>query len=113
MNWLTQGPWWRRIAFGLLLAVSLFWAFSKVCWESTFLDLPDMAANLYARENCVCLFVVGQTEEACREITSQFVPMSSIDVDRGNKTVTVRVFWSIARAKLQANERLGCLIDFP
>ena len=112
MKWFLQGPWWRRILCWFFLAVSLFWLFSKLFWESTFLDLPEMAANLYARENCVCVFVVGQSEGNCLEITRQFVPLGSIEIDREKKIVSTRVLWAISRAKFR-DERLGCVIDVP
>lgn len=110
MRWLLQGPLWRRIVCWFVVVVSALWLFSKVFWENTVLDLPEMAATLYARENCSCLFVIGQSEESCREITKQFVPLSSITIDREKRTVQTRVFWGIARAKW-VSDRLGCQIE--
>lgn len=92
----------------ILLALLVVFVFgSKLVFENGVYELPGIAANLYARENCMCVFVMGFDQRYCEEFTRQFISPNSIRVDLAEKTVTADVFWSVSRFEMKSKQ-LGC-----
>lgn len=98
----------RMLAVALVLAVTCYWGYMKAFWPSTFLDFPEILANLYAKELCTCRYVIGQSESRCMENHSIVMPPTSLMYDDAAKSVHVRVLWKTSDAKL-VSERYGCL----
>lgn len=97
-----------RIAFAALLLASFAWLYMHLFWPSTFLDVPELTANLTAKEVCSCVFVVGQTEEYCTRTNRQILTPSAIRIDREKKQVYARMWTNAAGAKW-AGPYLGCV----
>jgi len=99
---------WLMFSPIILIALLVVFVFgSKLVFENGIYELPGIAANLYARENCMCVFVMGFDEKQCVEITRQFIAPSSIRVDRSSKSVDTQVFWAASRFEMKS-KRLGC-----
>ena len=103
--------WVKRILLSILGFVIVFIPVSGMIFENGVLDLPGIAAHLYARENCMCIFISGFSEEVCREQTRQMIPAGSIEVNVAEKSVRTRVFWKHSQFRLK-NAQLGCEFIF-
>lgn len=99
----------RRRWMAIAVVIMLYgWLYMKLNWPSTITDIPEIAARLYAKEYCSCLFVMGQTYPECRRTFGQYIPAFFIDINHDAKIVDTQVFWVSSRAVYQ-NERLGCM----
>jgi len=101
----------RKVGFIFLLAVSLFWLYSKVMWPSSVLDVPEIHAHLSAKEICSCVFVEELPLERCKIIHHHLFDPTSLEVDVEKKTVFARAFWAIAKANFKGDE-VGCTLEY-
>jgi len=97
----------KKILIATLVGGAAFIPASAYIFENGVLDLPEIAAHLYARENCMCIFITGFGLNECRQITSQVIPLSEIRVDEADHSVYVRVLWNHSHFQWQ-NAQLGC-----
>ncbi|RYZ65929.1 MAG: hypothetical protein EOP09_13495 [Proteobacteria bacterium] len=101
----------RKLGFLILLAVSLTWLYTKLMWPSSLLDLPEIHAHMTAKEVCSCIFVEEQTPERCKIIHHHLFEPTSLEIDREQKFVFARSFWSVAKANFKGDE-VGCGLEY-
>ncbi len=99
----------KKWVIGFLVLLFGFIPASGLVFENGILDLPEIAANLYARENCMCIFISGFDQKQCEEITSQLIPVSELKIHPTEKSVQARVFWAHSQFRVK-NAELGCTI---
>jgi hypothetical protein len=97
----------KRSLIGFVIFLVLLVPGTSLIFENGIFELPEIAAHLYARENCMCIFVSGFGSEHCRESTRQFIPVGSIEVNESKKSVSTRVFWAQSEFRFK-NKQLGC-----
>ncbi len=101
---------WKRVTAGILaLLVIAIGAWSAANWQHI-RHFPSIISSFYAKQMCSCLFVVGQTEERCRNEARQYVPISGYEIDREQRAVTVSGLGRTNRAHF-VSERYGCVLD--
>ncbi|TNE49184.1 MAG: hypothetical protein EP343_12955 [Deltaproteobacteria bacterium] len=102
----TLFRWLGRILLVLLLAVVLF---VSTNWYH-FKHFPPIISSYSAKMMCSCMFVSGHEEEYCRNYARQYVPIQKATFDKKTKTVTVKGFWRVNKAKF-VNRRFGCALQ--
>ena len=103
MRWKT---FWLAV-LGVGLVVIGAWVIAN---RRSLADFPSIISSFYAKQMCSCLFVVGQTEDHCRNEARQYVPISGYDIDWQARSVTVRGLGRSNRARY-VGERYGCVLD--
>lgn len=83
------------------------WLYTRLFWPSTVIDVPEILANIYAKELCTCRYVIGLSRERCLEDHEVLLQPSRVEWSDGTSAVSVRVFWSMSRAQMMT-ERFGC-----
>lgn len=101
--------WIRRfviISFVILcgIVVALF------AYGSDLLRMPKIGAGFYAKEFCSCYFVNKQSEEFCRDLVKQYIPLSELTVDLKTKTVEATSLGAHRKAQW-VSERFGCVLN--
>lgn len=76
-------------------------------------SLMDLAVAFSAKEVCSCVFVAGQTQEACAEWSRVSPDIANFEVHPDEGTVTSRAlgFWSVTATYAGPEE--GCKLDPP
>lgn len=98
-----------RTAFTVFMILfGNFWLYTKIFWPSTFVDAPEILANLYAKEVCTCHFMIGFSPERCVQEHFVLKGPSSYSVDETKGTVRVRVLWAFSEAR-KVSDRFGCV----
>ncbi len=71
----------------------------------------QLVTGYTAKEVCSCIFVIGQTEEFCRNWTRASPEVASFRIDRENKRVEsgAVMLWG-ARARY-VDEKRGCVLE--
>lgn len=72
-------------------------------------DFTAVISSYYAKEMCTCVFVIEQSEDTCHNIVRQYVPISSVTVDRDNKSVTTTGMFRTNSAKFEGAQ-YGCTL---
>ena len=101
---------WKKVLLGILGVAAAALVVWGVANRHDLANFPSIISSFYAKQMCSCLFVVGQTEERCRNESRQYVPISGYEIDWDGKAVTVSGLGRTNRAHF-VNERLGCVLD--
>ncbi len=91
----------------IFLIVGNAWLVTRWIWPSSVTDVPEVLANLYAKEFCTCHFVGGYSPERCLENHEVLYPPSSVEWNEKDRAVVVRVLWWTSAARA-VSERYGC-----
>ncbi|MDF3819484.1 hypothetical protein P3G55_06215 [Leptospira sp. 96542] len=71
----------------LLFLILLIW----IQWNWKHLSsFPSIISSFYAKEFCSCYFVMELSEEQCHNFARQWVPTSEFQLNKEEKSVTVR-----------------------
>lgn len=103
----------KRGIFWVFLPVLVFivgWVFTNWVHIKSF---PGIISAFYAKEFCSCYFVNEQSEEFCHNYARQWVPISSFNLNKEEKTVTVSGLGRTTTVKYMG-ELYGCAyVTFP
>lgn len=70
-------------------------------------SFPSIISAFYSKEFCSCFFVSEGSEEFCHDYSRQYVPISSFNLNRDAKTVTVTGLGKSATAQFYGDKE-GC-----
>lgn len=88
----------------LVLAVLLAWAWQE---RQVLADFPGILSAYSAKEYCSCRFVMGFDEAYCRGYVKQYLPLSLLQEDTGQRLVTAEGLGQRNQAAWQGT-REGC-----
>lgn len=88
----------------LVLAVLLAWAWQE---RQALADFPGILSAYSAKEYCSCRFVMGFDEAYCRGYVKQYLPLSLLQEDTGQRLVTAEGLGQRNQAAWQGT-REGC-----
>lgn len=74
--------------------------------------MPKIGAGFYAKEFCSCYFVNGQSEDFCRDLVHQYVPLTQLKIDSEHRTVQAESLGAVRSARW-VSERFGCVLNRP
>lgn len=95
----------RRTLRNVLVVALLLFAAASARAEASLLEL---LTGFAAKETCSCIFVVGQTDDYCKDFGSPSFP-TTITIDRTAKTVTSSAGISSRTARFA--DGAGCTLD--
>ncbi len=98
----------KKIAIGTGIVIGVLWLYTKLMWPSTFTDMPEILANLYAKELCTCRYVIGQSLDRCFENHGIIMRPTTLEWNASDRSVRVRVLWATSTAHV-VSERFGCV----
>jgi hypothetical protein len=88
--------------------LGLFLFFSTACRDNFRASVLELGLGFSAQSACSCLWVVGQSEDYCRDYAKLTRVKTSVDFDYQNKIATSRaLFLFRQKAKFIDSER-GC-----
>ncbi len=85
-------------------------AFWVVTHWSNLKAFPYIISSFYSKEFCSCYFIVRQDEAFCHNYARQWVPISSFQLDKESKSVTVSGLGKTNTARF-FNQKYGCVLD--
>lgn len=71
---------------------------------------PRVLSAFYSKEYCSCYFVTEGTEEQCENFARQWLPIRSMVLDKGKRSVTVTGLFVTTTARY-TGDRFGCVLD--
>jgi len=85
---------------------------AAVSYGDDVLRMPSIGAGFYAKEFCSCHFVNGQSEEFCRDLVQQYIPLNNLKIDASEKSVEASTLGATRKAQW-VSERFGCVLNHP
>lgn len=85
---------------------------AAVSYGDDLLRMPSIGAGFYAKEFCSCHFVNGQSEDFCRDLVQQYIPLKDLRIDAAQKSVEASTFGA-TRTAHWVSERFGCVLNHP
>ena len=81
-----------------------------LCLSLTSCKYTEAPSAGLAKEMCSCLFISGQTESYCRQVTKESHILAKFEADFNRKEVWARGANFRAMARLDEDSRFGCSI---
>ncbi len=90
------------ILVALIVVIAWNWQYAKA--------FPSILSAFTAKEYCTCRYVIGRSDQACRDYTKYFIHIDELRFDDAAKTVEVDALFHTNSAR-HLSEREGCRLD--
>jgi len=101
--------WVRRLVIVGFVIVCLV-VVALLSYGGDLLRMPKIGAGFYAKEFCSCYFVNQQSEEFCRDLVKQYIPLTELTIDLKSKSVMATSLGAQRKAQW-VSERFGCVLN--
>lgn len=99
----------KRLGQLLLLALLGAVIFLSINYKHT-AAFPGILSAFYSKQFCSCYFVTEGTADECHNFARQWLPIQSSQVDKEQRSVTVRGLFVTTTARY-TGDRYGCVLE--